>query len=666
MIKFDLIGKVQIRNILMAALAAIKTNHNPKQVFKTLNEIKPVEGRFEKIGKLRNNSKVILDYAHTPEALQTLLLNIKEQFPRKKISLVFGCGGDRDKKKRSKMGKIANQLSDIIYLTDDNPRNENPKEIRNEIKKGIKKNKLNEIPDRKEAISKCIQNLSSGDIAIIAGKGHEKTQDYKGKKLFFSDRSEIIKCIKLKNNSLNKEIRLNIIKENSSNNISRKINFNKACINSKEIKKNDIFFAIKGKKNDGNNYVLDAERRKPSLLIVNKYNRKISISRQIKVKDTLKFLTKCARIYRENIKSNIVGITGSCGKTTLKEMLVNTLCKISKVSYSPKSYNNKYGLPLSLLNHKYNNDFGVFEVGMDKKGEIEHLTKILKPDVGVITNISYAHSKNFKNITKIAEAKSEIIDNINSNGTLILNADDSFYGYHKSKAIKRKLKVLSFSVKNRSASIRLHKVEKLKKKFLIYIKYNKFTLIFYSRSNSLNFIQNLISTLLVLSIFFDIKSLSKSIFYDFKIPEGRGDIIKIKVNKKIINLVDESYNSNPLSLKTALINYDKLNVKSTRKHLLLGDMLELGKHSVHQHQLFGSVLNNLKFNKIHVFGKYIKKAMERVNHNKKGKTLKSYTEIINLIKNDLSNNDYLLIKGSNATGLNMITQKLKNGILNVL
>ena len=347
-------------------------------------------------------------------------------------------------------------------------------------------------------------------------------------------------------------------------------------------------------------------------------------------------------------------------------MLASSLNKISKASYSPKSYNNKYGLPLSLFNHKNSNEFGVFEVGMDKKGEIDYLTKILRPDIGIITNISYAHLKNFKNITKIAEAKSEIINNIKSNGTLILNADDRFYEYHKYKAQNRKLKVLSFSVKKRSVSIYLHKVKKIDNRFQIILKYDNNTLIFNSKSESVNFIQNLISTLLVLSIFFDIKLLPKNIFFDFKIPEGRGDITKIKVNRKVINLVDESYNSNPLSLKTALINFDKLNVKRVKKHLLLGDMLELGKYSVKHHQSFNNLLNNLKVNKIHVIGKYIKESLKGVSKNKKGIILKNRLEIIGLINNNLSNNDYLLIKGSNATGLNTIAKKLKSGDLNVL
>ena len=113
------------------------------------------------------------------------------------------------------------------------------------------------------------------------------------------------------------------------------------------------------------------------------------------------------------------------------------------------SFNNKFGVPLSLFNIKKNDDFGIFEIGMDRKGEIDFLSKIIKPDVGVITNISYAHVKNFKNIKQIALAKSEIIKNIKDDGSLVLNADDQFYNLHKKIAQKRKLKICSFSIKKK-------------------------------------------------------------------------------------------------------------------------------------------------------------------------------------------------------------------------
>jgi murE/murF fusion protein len=111
----------------MAMLAAEKSGINLVTIAKLMPKLKPVEGRFENIGKLKDNSKVILDYAHTPDALKTVLTNIKEQFPYSKIRLVFGCGGERDKTKRAKMGLIASKLADFVYLTDDNPRGENPK-----------------------------------------------------------------------------------------------------------------------------------------------------------------------------------------------------------------------------------------------------------------------------------------------------------------------------------------------------------------------------------------------------------------------------------------------------------------------------------------------------------------------------------------------------------
>ena len=122
----------------MAMIAANKSGISFKNIVNKINKIKPISGRLEQIGIIKNDSKVILDYAHTPDALKTSLKSLKEQFKNRKISIVFGCGGNRDKTKRPMMGKIANQYCDKIYLTDDNPRYENPKIIRASIKKKYK------------------------------------------------------------------------------------------------------------------------------------------------------------------------------------------------------------------------------------------------------------------------------------------------------------------------------------------------------------------------------------------------------------------------------------------------------------------------------------------------------------------------------------------------
>jgi len=290
--KFEtkLIGKVQIKNILMATIAAAKSKISFKKVIGVINKIKPVSGRLEQIGNIKNNSKVILDYAHTPEALKASLKSLKEQFKNRKISIVFGCGGNRDKTKRPIMGKIANQYCDRIFLTDDNPRNENPKQIRNSIKKKINNSKIYEISNRANAIKKAVVSLKTGDVLIVAGKGHEKTQEYKNKKKLFSDKEEILNNIKIKNKSLSDNFKLNILKEtNNSSHISSKLKISEASINSKEINKNDIFFAIRGKNKDGNLFIKEAFKNKASLVITDKLKKNKNC---LRVKNTLKFLTK--------------------------------------------------------------------------------------------------------------------------------------------------------------------------------------------------------------------------------------------------------------------------------------------------------------------------------------------------------------------------------------
>ena len=501
-INLNLIGKIQLKNILMAIIAAKNSNISLIKILNVLSQLKPIDGRLEKIGKIKNRSKVILDYAHTPDALRICLSNLKEQFPNKKIILLFGCGGNRDQNKRFKMGKIACDYSNEIYLTDDNPRFEDPRKIRDDIKKGIQDTLIKEIPDRKKAISEAIKNLNTGDILLVAGKGHEKTQDFGKKKIYFSDKKIILDCIKLKNTSLSKNFKINIIKELSK--IKNKIPLVKADkvrINSKEVNKNDIFFAIKGKKNDGNKYIGEAFKNKASLVVVNKVQNKFNSKRQIKVRNTLKFMTEISKIFRQNIDTNIIAITGSCGKTTLKELLGNVLGKISSVSISPKSYNNKFGVPLSLLNLKHSDEFGVLEVGMDKKGEIDNLTNIIKPNVGLITNINYAHAKNFKNIKQIALAKAEIIKNILPNGFVVLNADDSFFKLHKKIAENNNINVISFGIKTKKANVKLFNIKKVKKAFKIKVKLNDKFKYFIISNNFQSNIYNILSALSVISIY---------------------------------------------------------------------------------------------------------------------------------------------------------------------
>ena len=653
--KTFLIGKIQIKNLMFAIVAAYLSKLKIKNIFKTIHKIKPIKGRLEKIGNLKNNSKIILDYAHTPNALKTVILNIKEEFPLSKISLVFGCGGNRDKDKRSIMGSIAKKYCDIIYLTDDNPRKENPKLIRNQIKKGLKNKKFFEIPSRSKAINLAIKNLGSGDVLIVAGKGHENYQEYKNNKPF-SDKLEILRSIFKRNKDLSKSIKTNIINETLKPNIvniKKKINL--ASINSKKIKNKTIFVGVKGKKYDGNKFGNDAIRNGAILAITNK---KSSNSKLIFQKDPLKYFNKISSIYRKSLNVNAIAITGSSGKTSVKELTGFCLNKLEKTHYSKKSFNNKFGVPLSIFNTPEKSKFTVFEVGMNRTGEINNLTKLIRPNLGLITNISYAHIQNFKNLNQIAEAKGEIINNIISNGTMIINMDDKYYKFFLKKTINKGLKKFTFSRRNHQADIILLDQKKNKNSYLFKIKIKGIVKNFIISKELSSYKENILASLSIIANYFDVKKLRKNLFQGFRIPKSRGSLIKYKKGKKKLIVLDESYNSNPLSLKFALQRFNSINIKTNRKFLLIGDMLELGNYSKKLHLKIAKYINNSKVNKTYVYGRYTKHTFNKLKPQIKGRMLTNTMDIYNLINKDLPNNSLLMVKGSNSTGLNKIIQKL--------
>ncbi len=182
-IKLDLIGDFQIKNLFAAILASYLSVKNPDQIINVLSKIRSATGRMQYVGN-KKKSAVVVDYAHTPDALKKSLQTLAKQF-NKKVDVVFGCGGDRDKGKRYKMGKIANQFASKIYLTNDNPRSENPTSIIDQIKTGCLRGKI--ILDRKIAIKTAINNLNTESNLLIAGKGHENYQIINNQKKYFSD-----------------------------------------------------------------------------------------------------------------------------------------------------------------------------------------------------------------------------------------------------------------------------------------------------------------------------------------------------------------------------------------------------------------------------------------------------------------------------------------------
>jgi UDP-N-acetylmuramoyl-L-alanyl-D-glutamate--2,6-diaminopimelate ligase len=187
-----LAGNFQIANALVAAGLAISTGVGAQAALSALENLKGASGRLELVGTTTSGAPVYVDYAHKPDGLSNVLESVRP-FTTGRVVVVFGCGGDRDRGKRPIMGEIASRLADIAIVTDDNPRSEDPAEIRAAIMAAAPG--ATEIGDRREAIRTAIDMLREGDTLIVAGKGHEHGQEIAGRKLHFSDHEEVAKAL---------------------------------------------------------------------------------------------------------------------------------------------------------------------------------------------------------------------------------------------------------------------------------------------------------------------------------------------------------------------------------------------------------------------------------------------------------------------------------------
>lgn len=188
-IEIKLVGRFNVYNALASITAALIEGITLEQIKSSLLKLEGIKGRME-IVDVGQEFLVLIDYAHTPDALESVLKSTKE-FSRGKIITVFGCGGDRDKQKREQMGKIASMFSDLVYITSDNPRSENPFNIMDDIEKGLKNTSALEyelIVDRETAIRKAIKKAEKNDIVLIAGKGHETYQIFNDETIHFDDK----------------------------------------------------------------------------------------------------------------------------------------------------------------------------------------------------------------------------------------------------------------------------------------------------------------------------------------------------------------------------------------------------------------------------------------------------------------------------------------------
>jgi len=427
------------------------------------------------------------------------------------------------------------------------------------------------------------------------------------------------------------------------------------AIDSREVKKNTLFIAIKGNRFDGHDFLKDAVRKGAVAIVINKkyLNRFDEINVPlITVNDTKLALGNIARIWRKKLRTKIIGITGSTGKTTVKDMLAELLKEKYIVNKTIANNNNDIGVPLTILNTNEKHQVLVAELGTNHFGEIPYTAKILSPDFALITNIGNSHLEFLKTKNGVWKEKSFLLDEtIRNNGKVFLNYDDPII---KEKYF-RKGKQVTFGS---SGSVDIKgKVKSYTEdgKPAIEIKYRKknhyLTSPLYGEQNAENLLASIAVAFELGLNFSEIKKASERL----KASKGRLDVQQYKN----FILIDDTYNANPDSTIAAIELVGRIKLFK-RKILFLGDMLELGDKSIEFHKSLKNVIVKTRIDEVYTIGHKMKYLYEKFYEDKI--IAKHFTKrkmLLGFIKKLDLNNSIILVKGSRGMRMEEFLSEIK-------
>lgn len=433
-------------------------------------------------------------------------------------------------------------------------------------------------------------------------------------------------------------------------------------IDSRTVEKGDLFIALKGDISDGHDYVAKAFEKGAVAAIVSKNINDVDIKNILVVDDTLGALQKLARAARKRTSAKIFAITGSVGKTGTKELLQAVLSAYGQTHASVKSYNNHWGVPLSLARMHAGTDFGVFEIGMNHSGEITPLSKMVKPDISIITTIAPVHIGNFEDgIEGIAHAKSEIFDGMESGSIAILNNDHDYYNILKSNADKRGLKICSYG-DNKNADTQLTKIitaaNGSRVEANIIGEDIKYSLQIVGRHIAINCL-SILSAIKISGL-----ELGKAIHVLSRQEpvSGRGkrEFLDVGQVENPITLIDESYNASPTAMQAAFKVLALIDPgRGGRRIAVLGDMLELGKDSDTMHSDLALPLKAANVDLVYTCGKKMRKLYENLPANQRGAHKDSSQELAQIVPDVLIPGDVVMVKGSLGSKMSLVVEALR-------
>ncbi|MCK5720016.1 MAG: UDP-N-acetylmuramoyl-tripeptide--D-alanyl-D-alanine ligase [Thiomargarita sp.] len=436
-----------------------------------------------------------------------------------------------------------------------------------------------------------------------------------------------------------------------ANLLGKDVQFTACSIDTRQIKPGAIYLALQGERFDGHDFVLEAQEKGASALIVSK---KVTCSLPtLQVKDTRVALGKLAHLWRQSFDLPLIAITGSNGKTTTKEMLKSIFLQATNLNQeailaTQGNYNNDIGMPLTLFNLNASHQYAIIEMGANHPGEIAYLSEIAQPTVATITQCSPAHLAGFKTVKGVALAKGEIFANLN--GTAIINHDDNYAELWRKLA--KRATINSFGIQNNAnVTAKNLKLFNHASQFVLHTPIGQIAiqLPLLGQHNIMNALAASSCALVSGCSLAIIKQGLEAM----QPITGRLQVVPAKLG---ITLIDDTYNANPASLEaalSALMQYD------SPRWLVLGDMGELGEDSIQFHQQAAEIARKNGVERLWAIGELTKHTVEHFGH---GAThFSQYDNLTQAIKTELTTETTILIKGSRSMKLEQIVQALQQG-----